>query len=248
MSPTSLLTSAGLIRWARPALAVAAVACVATVAQPVLADAVPAPAAEPAQPAQSAQAATTHLTSAGLLRFEDLRAAGVVADSATLGTRGDQLLGDAGRFDEGCLGEKTMRNITGSKAYPTKGTARVYVDGVWESTQDKDVWVNESIAEGRTAKDTDRYVRNLLDEIGYVKSCEEDPAQGHDYGKAHTVKAGTATATYFYDYVPGQPFDGGGVAVVRDGNRFGFVSLMFGTDGSGATLKKLATTAAANLR
>ena len=192
--------------------------------------------------------ATAAMTQASLLHFDDISRAGLAVDSAELGTRGDQLLGDAGRFDEGCLGEKTMRNITGSKDYPAPGGARVYVDATWTSTRDKDVWLSESVAEGRSAATTSRYVRTLLAEIRDVTSCEEDPAQGHHYGAAHAVKAGSATGTYFVDYESDGTSDGGGVAVVRDGNRFGFVDLMFGRRKPGTTLRQLTVSAAADLR
>lgn len=199
-------------------------------------------------PTAPVRAVATTMTSASLLQLEDLRSAGLVADSAELGTRGDQLLGDAGRFDEGCLGEKTMRNITGEKEYPAPTRARAYVDGVWTSTQDKDLWVNESVAEGRTTADTDHYVKLLLDEVAANVSCQQDPAQGHRYGRAQHARAGSAHVTYFLDRVVGEPSDGGGVAVIRDGRRFGYVSLMFGHGKPGTTLKQLSTAAAANLR
>lgn len=231
MSRTALLT-----RRSRAALAVAALVCATAVVSPGAAE------ATPAHPTDS------RLTSAALLQLEDVRAGGLVADSARLGLRGDQYLGDAGRFDEGCLGEKTIRNITSAKAYPAPGTATAYFDGVWESTVDKDVWVNESIAEGRTTRDTNRYVRILFDEIRSVRDCEEDPAQGHYYGRPHKVRVGAATATYFLDYTSDGRADGGGVAVIRDGKRFGFVSLMFGAGDGAKTLRKLSTSAAANLR
>ena len=192
--------------------------------------------------------ATAPMTQASLLRFDDITRARLAVDGAEIGTRGDQLLGDAGRFDEGCLGEKTMRNITSSKSYPAPGDARAYVDGTWTSTRDKDVWLSESIAEGRSAAATSRYVRTLLAEVRDVRSCEQDPAQGHHYGAAHTVKAGSATGTYYLDFEADGTSAGGGVAVVRDGNRFGFVDLMFGNGKPGTTLKRLTVAAAADLR
>jgi hypothetical protein len=193
-------------------------------------------------------AAAAPMTQASLLRFDDIHRAGLAVDSAELGTRGDQLLGDAGRFDEGCLGEKTMRNITSSKDYPAPGDARAYVDGTWTSTRDKDIWLSESIAQGRTTAATSRYVRTLLAEVRHVRSCEEDPAQGHHYGAARTIKAGSATGTYFLDYETDGSSDGGGVAVIRDGDRFGFVDLMFGKGRPGTTLKRLTVAAAQRLR
>lgn len=193
-------------------------------------------------------AAATPMTQASLLRFDEIARAGLAVDNAELGTRGDQLLGDAGRFDEGCLGEKTMRNITGSKEYPAPGDARAYVDATWTSTQDKDVWLSESVAEGRSAARTSRYVATLLAEIRDVRSCEQDPAQGDHYGRAHTVRVGSATGTYFVDFESDGTSGGGGVAVVRDGNRFGYVDLMFGRGRPGTTLRRLTLAAARDLR
>ena len=188
------------------------------------------------------------MTQASLLRFDQIDAAGLGVDNAELGARGDQFLGDAGRFDEGCLGEKTMRNITSSKAYPAPGDAKAYFDATWISTRDKDIWLSESVAVGRTAAATSRYVATLRREIRDVVSCEQDPAQGHHYGPARTVKVGTATGTYFLDYLSNGTSGGGGVAVIRDGNRFGFVDLMFGTGKPGTTLRRLTVAAAGNLR
>ncbi len=188
------------------------------------------------------------VTQASLLRLDQIDRAGLAVDSAVLGTRGDQLLGDAGRFDEGCLGEKTMRNITGSKSYPAPAEAAAYVDATWTSTLDKDVWVSESVATGRTSTATSRYVRILLDEIRDVRSCEQDPAQGDYYGPAHRVRVGSATGVYFLDHESDGSSAGGGVAVVRDGNAIGFVDLMFGHGRTGSTLRQLTVAAAGNLR
>ncbi len=195
-----------------------------------------------------ADIATAPMSEASLLQFDQIKQAGLNVDDAVLGTRGDQFLGDAGRFDEGCLGEKTMRNITNSKNYPARGHARAYFDGTWTSTQDKDVWLSESIASGKTAAKTNRYVKTLLREIRHVKSCEEDPAQGNHYGPGHSIEVGTATGTYFVDYGSDGTSDGGGVAVIRDGNRFGYVDLMFGQGKPGTTLKWLTLAAADDLR
>lgn len=191
---------------------------------------------------------TPQMTQTSLLRFDDINRAGLPVDNAELGTRGDQFLGDAGRFDEGCLGEKTMRNITGSKAYPAPGTARAYFDATWTSTQDKDIWLSESIAAARTAASRSRYVKTLLAEIRHVTSCEQDPAQGHHYGPARHIKVGAASGTYFVDYKSDGTSDGGGAAVITDGNRFGYVDLMFGRGTPGATLKQLTIAAARDLR
>ncbi len=198
--------------------------------------------------AAEARATATAMTQASLLRFDQIDRAGLAVDDADLGTRGDQLLGDAGRFDEGCLGEKTMRNITSSKPYPAPGAATAYVDATWTNTLDKEVWLSESIAEGRTENVTDRYVRTLRDEITDVQACEQDPAQGHHYGRAHTVRVGTATGTYFLDFESDGTSDGGGVAVVRDGNRFGYVDLLSGHGRPGTTLRRLTVAAARDLR
>ncbi len=201
-----------------------------------------------------AQADSTHtnpthtMTSTALLQFDDIQAAGVGVDSAQIDSRGDQLLGDAGRFDEGCLGEKTMRNITGSKAYPAPGDAEAYFDATWISSQDKDVWLSESIAQGKNATATTRYVNTLNSEIRSVRSCQEDPEQGNYYGKALTVRTGTASVTYYLDYTSDGGTDGGGVAVIRDGNRFGYVDLMSAGGKPGQTLKELAIRAARDLR
>jgi hypothetical protein len=192
--------------------------------------------------------AASPMTQASLLRLDQIDGTGLAVDTAQLGSRGDQLLGDAGRFDEGCLGEKTMRNITGAKAYPAPGPARAYLDATWTSTRDKDVWLSESIAVGRSASATSRYVGTLLQEIRDVVSCEQDPAQGHHYGAARTVKVGTATGTYFVDFASDGTSGGGGVAVIRDGNRFGYVNLMFGRGTPGTTLKRLTVAAARDLR
>lgn len=241
----------------RPALAVAALAYAGALIATGSAGAAPAGSAAPAQtaPAQTAPAqaapqggASKRLTSADLLQLEDLRAAGVRVDSAELGSRGDQDLGDAGRFDEGCLWEKTMRNITSAKAYPAPGTARAYFDGVWTSTRDKEVWAKESITEGRTTRAANRYVRILLDEIASVQDCQEVPAQGNYYGRPHRIRVGSATATYFLDYTRDGRAGGGGVAVIRDGKRVGFVSLMAAPGHPGVALKKLSRRAAADLR
>ncbi len=198
----------------------------------------------------SAQADTAPrpMTSQALLQFSDIQRAGLAVDDARLGTRGDQYLGDAGRFDEGCLGEKTMRNITSSKAYPAPGDAKAYVDGAWTSTRDKEIWINESVAQGADAASTRRYVKTLLAEIRDVASCEQDPAQGNHYGAGRTATVGTAKVTYFLDYTMTGETDGGGVAVIRDGRRFGYVSLMSATGRPGAVLKRLALAAADNLR
>ncbi len=62
------------------------------------------------------------------------------------------------------------------------------------------------------------------------------------------MRSGTATATYFVDHEADGSTDGGGVAVVRDGDRFGYVDLMFGADDSAATLRRLSLAAAQDLR
>jgi hypothetical protein len=188
------------------------------------------------------------MTSSALLQLEEVRGAGLAVDSGQVDATGSELLGDAGRFDEGCLGEKTMRNITGSKAYPTRGGARAYFDATWTSTTDKDVWLREAIAEGQDARRTDRYVALLRSEIDLVRTCEQDPAQGHHYGPARTLRRGSATATVFLDHTHDGRTPGGGVAIVRDGNRFGLVDLLAGRGRSGSALGRLAAAAAAALR
>lgn len=198
--------------------------------------------------AAEASVAARPMTSSALLQLEEVRDAGLSVDSAQLDATGNELLGDAGRFDEGCLGEKTMRSITSSKSYPAPGEARAYFDGTWTSTTDKDVWLREAIAEGRDARHTDRYVAALRSEIAYVRSCEQDPAQGHHYGPARTIRAGSATATVFLDLTHDGRSVGGGVAIIRDGNRFGLVDLLAGDGKRGTTLRGVATAAAAALR
>ncbi len=198
--------------------------------------------------AAASPAVSTAMTSTSLLQLEGLRSAGLTVDSAQLDATGNVLLGDAGRFDEGCLGEKTMRNITSAKAYPAPGEARAYFDGTWTSTLDKDVWLREAIAEGRSGRDTDRYVRVLRSEIASVRSCQQDPAQGHSYGPARVVRSGSATATLFLDYGSDGRSHGGGVAIIRDGNRFGLVDLLGGDGKPAGTLRRVAVAAAGALR
>lgn len=188
------------------------------------------------------------MTSTSLLQLEEIRGAGLSVDSAQLDATGNALLGDAGRFDEGCLGEKSMRNITSSKPYPAPGEARAYFDGTWTSTVDKDVWLREAIAEGKDRRHTDRYVKILRSEIASVRSCEQDPAQGDYYGRGHTVTSGSATAVLFLDYTSDGRSDGGGVAIIRDGNRFGLVDLLAGRGKPGTTLRRVAVASAAALR
>jgi hypothetical protein len=204
-------------------------------------------AAGPGAVAATAAVPARVMPSTALLQLEDVRGAGLAVDSAELDATGDALLGDAGRFDEGCLGEKTMRNITSSKAYPIPGEARAYYDVTWSSTLDKDVWLREAVAEGTSARRTDRYVATLRSEIASVRSCEEDPVQGHHYGRAHTVRSGPGTATFYRDLTSDGDWAGGGVAIVRDGTRFGFVDLMAGGGSSGA-LRRVAVAAVDALR
>ena len=189
------------------------------------------------------------VTTSALLTVEDVHAAGLRADSATITSTGDATLNDGGHFDESCLPDKTIRAITGAKSYPAKGTGQGYADGEWTSTLDKEVYVSESVAQGRTTKDTDRYVRVLTGQITHVQDCQEDPAQGIRHAPVrHVHVAGPATAAYYATVYPDGSRDGGGVAVVRDGTRFGIVSVGSGKDRSASTLKKLAKTAAQRLR
>lgn len=196
----------------------------------------------------SAAAKDEVMTSSSLLQLEEITKAGLAVDSGTQSMTGNQQLDDAGRFDEGCLSDKWIRSITGAKKYPEPGTAKAYFDATWTSTIDKDVWITESIAEGKNAKMTASSVKVLKEMIVGVQECQEDPAQGHYYGAPHTVKAGTATATYYLDYNADGSTAGGGVAVIRDGNRFGIVSVMAAEGRPGVTLRKIARTAAAQLR
>ncbi|GAB2589435.1 hypothetical protein [Microlunatus antarcticus] len=228
MSRTALL-----VRRTRPALAAAALVCAGGLVSTTPADAAP----------------SATVTTASLLTIEDVRAAGLDGDSATLSRTGDAQLDDGGHNDENCLSDKTIRAVTGAKSYPAAGTGRGYADGTWSSTQDKEVYVTESVAQGATAKDTDRYVATLTRLITRVRDCQEDPAQGIRHAPVRHVDAGgVATADYYATVYPDGHRDGGGVAVVRDGTRFGIVSLTSGRDTSAYTLKRLATTAAQRLR
>ncbi len=188
------------------------------------------------------------VTTSALLTVEDVRAAGLEADSATITATGDATLNDGGHYDESCLPDKTIRAITGAKSYPARGTGQGYADGEWASTLDKEVSVTESVAQGRSVRDTDRYVALLTSQITHVQDCQEDPAQGVRHAPVRHVRAGDATGAYYATVYPDGSRDGGGVAVVRDGTRFGIVSVSSGHDRSSATLKKLAKTAAARLR
>ena len=117
------------------------------------------------------------------------------------------------------------------------------------STLDKDVYVTESVAQGRRTKDTDRYVAELTEQIVDVAQCQQDPAQGIRHARGRHLDAGHgATAVYYATVYPDGSRDGGGVAVVRDGTRFGIVSVTAGRDSSGTTLRLIATAAAARLR
>ncbi|HEY0239266.1 MAG TPA: hypothetical protein VGC37_11500 [Friedmanniella sp.] len=206
-------------------------------------------AAVPTTPAATSVRAPSEVTTAALLTVEDVQAAGLKGDSATITSTGDATLNDGGHFDESCLPDKTIRAITGAKSYPARGTGKGYADGEWTSTQDKEVYVSESVAQGRTAKDTDRYVALLTGQITHVQDCQQDPAQGIRHAPVRHVKAGGgATADYYATVYPDGSRDGGGVAVVRDGTRFGIVSVGSGHDRIASTLKTLATTAARRLR
>jgi hypothetical protein len=237
---------------------------VARVARPLLASvvlvgsaalALPATAATPHVAAASPAAAVSgpatggHVTTAALITVEDVQSIGMLADSETVSTTGDAQLNDGGHEDENCLVDKTIRAITGAKSYPADGTGKGYADAVVESTLDKDVYVTESVAQGRRMKDTDRYVARLTEQIVDVAQCQQDPAQGIRHTRAHHVDAGHgATAVYYATVYPDGSRDGGGVAVVRDGTRFGIVSVSSGRDASATTLKLIATAAAARLR
>jgi hypothetical protein len=208
-----------------------------------------APAVAPTASAARAARGTTAVTTAALLSVEDVLAAGLDADTATITRTGDATLNDGGHFDESCLPDKTIRAITGAKSFPAKGTGKGYADGEWTSTTDKEVYVTESVAQGRTARDTDRYVALLTGQIVHVQDCQQDPAQGIRHAPARHVRAGGgATAVYYATVYPDGSRDGGGVAVVRDGTRFGLVSVGSGHDRSASTLKKLAKAAAKRLR
>lgn len=200
-------------------------------------------------PASADAVSHAGVTTSSLLTVEDVHAAGLDADTATVTRTGDAQLNDGGHDDENCLRDKTIRAITGAKSYPARGTGKGYADGIWTSTRDKEVDVTESVAQGRTAGDTDRYVALLTGQIVHVQDCQEDPAQGIRHAPVRHVDAGDgATADYYATVYPDGSRDGGGVAVVRDGTRFGIVSVGSGRDQSASTLKRLATAAAKHLR
>ena len=232
LSSLTLPTRRTLVRVARPLLVAAALVGTTTLALP-----------------GPAGAATRGVTTAALLSVEDVRASGLAADSATLSRTGDAQLDDGGHNDENCLSDKTIRAVTGAKSSPDAGTGLGYADGTWSSTVDKDVYVTESVAQGRTGAATDRYVATLTTLITHVRDCQEDPAQGIRHAPVrHVVAADGSTADYYATVYPDGSRDGGGVAVVRDGTRFGIVSLTSGRDASATTLRRLATTAAQRLR
>ena len=226
-------TTRSLTRIARPLLVTAALIGSTALVLPTAAD------------------ATTRdsVTTASLLTVEDVRAAGLDADSATLDRTGDAVLDDGGHFDENCLSDKTIRAVTGAKSYPARGTGKGYANGVWSSTQDKEVYVTEAVAQGATAADTDRYVATLTSLITRVQECQEDPAQGFRHAPVrHVVAPDGSTADYYATVYPGGRREGGGVAVVRDGTRFGIVSVSTGRDASSYTLRRIAVRAASDLR
>lgn len=233
MLPTSFPSTRPVLRTARPLLVTAALIGSLGLVLPASADTAP----------------RDSVTTASLLTVEDVRAAGLDGDSATLDRTGDAQLDDGGHHDENCLRDKTIRAVTGAKSYPARGTGKGYADGTWTSTQDKEVSVTESVAQGATTQDTDRYVATLTSLITRVQECQEDPAQGIRHAPArHVAVSGGATAVYYATVYPDGSRDGGGVAVVRDGTRFGIVSVSSGRDRSAATLERLATSAAARLR
>jgi hypothetical protein len=131
-----------------------------------------------ALPASADAAVRVGVTTASLLTVEDVQASGLPADSATVTATGDAQLNDGGHYDENCLRDKTIRAITGAKSYPARGTGNGYADAVVTSTLDKEVYVSESVAQARTAADTDRYVAMLTQQVVDVAQCQEDPAQG----------------------------------------------------------------------
>lgn len=203
-------------------------------------------------PATSAHTTTstvrsTRLTTSSLLSIESARAAGLAADSAQVNITGMDPLGDAGRYDEGCLWEKSMRNITSSKDYPAPGEAKAYAAVTLSSTVHKNVWALESATQATTKADADRYVRVLTSEIRDVTSCEEDPAQGNYYGPAHTVHVGSATVTYYVDYLHTGKASGGGSAIIRSGNKVAFLDLLNGGSHPAQGLRKLSVAAAHQL-
>jgi hypothetical protein len=202
-----------------------------------------------ALPASADAAVRVGVTTASLLTVEDVQASGLPADSATVTATGDAQLNDGGHYDENCLRDKTIRAITGAKSYPARGTGNGYADAVVTSTLDKEVYVSESVAQARTAADTDRYVAMLTQQVVDVAQCQEDPAQGIRHAPVrHVVAPDGSTADYFATVYPDGSRDGGGVAIVRDGTRFGIVSLGSGTGSSATTLRRLALSAAQRLR
>ena len=109
--------------------------------------------------------------------------------------------------------------------------------------------MTESVAQGRTTKATDRYVARLTQQTVDVAQCQEDPDQGIRHAPARRVDGGDgSTAVYYATVYPDGSRDGGGVAIVRDGTRFGIVSVGSGRDRTAYTLERLARKAAQRLR
>ena len=226
-------TTRSLSRLARPLLVTAALVGSAALVLPAPADA----------------AVRNRVTTAALLTVEDVRAAGLPANAATLDLTGDVRLNDAGTLDYSCLFETTMRGLTGAEPYPARGTGRGYADGTWTSTVDENVTVTESVAQGRTRKATDRYVATLARLITRNLECHPDPEYGYTHAPVrHVVARDGSTADYYAVIGYGGGRDGSGVAVVRDGTRFGIVSVFGARDASDTTLRKIATAAAQQLR
>lgn len=214
----------------------------------VAATAAPALAADATTSTAATTTAATTISSTSVLRLEDVRAAGLVkADTGAFDATGDVLLGDAGRFDEGCLGEKSMRNMTNSKAYPSASAALGFYGVTWSSTLDKEVWVREAITQAPSLSEAKRYVANVSRAVASVKDCQQDPAQGQDYRAPKTFLVGAATVTFWVDENADGTTDGGGTAVVRRGTKVAFVDLLAGTTHAGSTLRALATAAAQRL-
>jgi len=196
--------------------------------------------------ASAAPQATPVVSSTSLLTLEGLAGAGLAADSASLDSTGSALLGDAGRFD-GCLGEKSIRNITGAKPYPTKGPAKAYFEGTWTSTLDKEVWVREAITEAPNPTSADRYVAILRSEIGFLADCQGVAGPSPSYGPRVSFTVGAASVDLYKDRAADGSPTGGGSVIVRHGNRVAFVDLS-GPPGADLTvLRRVAAEAARQL-
>ncbi len=190
-------------------------------------------------------AGTTPTVSTGmLLQSDDFVDSGLAMDTAAVDTLGRLPIGDAGRFDEGCLGEKSIRNLAGDKNEGTPTQAKGYAEATWTSSTDKEAWVREELVQAKNTTVADRVVASLTSEINSVKSCETDPAGGDSYGPAHKLAVDGGTVTYYLDRSAAGTTDGGGTAIVRTGTTVAVVDLMSGREGKAdSTIKRIAQNA-----